>query len=138
MILYSSRRIARRRKRPLSVASFKCKLYRVTSFCQDGHALDYQPTPIDTTGITLTPDLLELTEVLARNTHDVWARQRLTSGWRFGPQRDDAAKEHPCLIPYEQLPESEKEYDRCTAMETLKAIAALGYRCEKPPATVPR
>ena len=73
-------------------------------------------------------ELQELTEELARNTHDVWARQRIADGWRHGERRDDAKKLHPSLVPYEELPESEKEYDRATAMETLKAILALGFR----------
>jgi hypothetical protein len=81
--------------------------------------------------VTLTEEIRELTELLARNAHDVWARQRLADGWRFGARREDAKKEHPCLVPYEDLPESEKEYDRKAAMETLKAILALGYRIVK-------
>lgn len=82
-------------------------------------------------GVRLTDDILELTELLARNSHDIWAMQRLSEGWRYGPKRDDMKKEHPCLVPYENLPESEKEYDRKAAMETLKAIIALGYKIEK-------
>lgn len=93
--------------------------------------MSYEPAPIDTSGVALSDEIRHLTELLARNTHDVWARQRLSEGWRFGPRRDDASKEHPCLIPYEQLPEPEKEYDRKTAMETIRAIMALGYRIEK-------
>ena len=93
--------------------------------------MNYIPKPIDTAGITLTDDILELTELLAENSHDTWAVQRLKEGWRYGPKRDDAKKEHPCLVPYAELPESEKEYDRKSAMETLKAIIALGYRTEK-------
>lgn len=92
----------------------------------------YQPAPIDTSRIVLTDEVRELTELLARNTHDVWAQQRMAEGWRWGPQRDDDLKEHPSLVPYEQLSESEKDYDRNTAMETLKAISALGYRIAKP------
>ncbi len=94
--------------------------------------MNYEPAPIDTTRITLTEDIRELTEQLARNTHDVWARQRLSEGWRYGSTRDDERKEHPSLVPYEQLSESEKDYDRNTAVETLKAIISLGYRIEKP------
>jgi hypothetical protein len=90
----------------------------------------YEPHPIDTSGITLPDDLLRLTEELARNTHDHWAIQRLGEGWSWGPARDDAAKRHPDLVPYAELSESEKQYDRITAMETLKAIIALGYRIE--------
>lgn len=87
----------------------------------------YQPKPIDTSAITLTPELLALREHLAENAHDVWAAQRIHSGWTYGETRNDDQKTHPDLIPYDQLPESEKEYDRQTAMETLKAILALGY-----------
>lgn len=93
----------------------------------------YEPVPIDTTNIHLTEDIRELTELLARNTHNVWARQRLSDGWRYGPERDDRRKEHPSLVPYEELSDGEKEYDRQTALETLKAIIALGYQVEKAP-----
>ncbi len=94
--------------------------------------MSYKPEPIDTLAVTLNEKILKLTELLAKNAHDIWARQRLAEGWRYGLVRDDAKKEHPCLVPYEELPESEKQYDRNAAMETLKAIIALGYRIEKP------
>ena len=94
--------------------------------------MNYQPKPIDTSHVSLSRELLELTELLSKNTHDHWAKQRLTDGWTYGPVRDDARKEHPCLVGYEALPDSEKDYDRLTAIETLKAIVALGY-CLEPP-----
>jgi len=93
--------------------------------------MTYQPKVIDTSKVTLDPRLLELTELLAKNTHDNWSLLRFSDGWVYGNKRDDFKKEHPCLVEYEQLPESEKEYDRKTAMETLKAIVALGYGIEK-------
>lgn len=68
----------------------------------------YEPEPIPTGGVQVSPEILELSEHLARNAHDIWARQRLADGWNSGPGRDDAAKEHPCLVPYKDLPESEK------------------------------
>ena len=91
----------------------------------------YQPNPIDTKDIQLPPALLALTEQLAENVHENWAKERLAEGWVYGPARDGDKKTTPCLVPYDQLPDSEKEYDRVTAMETLKAIVALGYRIEK-------
>lgn len=91
----------------------------------------YTPKPIDTSKVTLTDDLLELTERLAENTHEIWSKQRMSEGWTWGPERDDKAKKHPDLIPYADLPDSEKEYDRMTAMETLKVIVGLGYGVEK-------
>lgn len=96
--------------------------------------LDYNPKPIETSKVALRPELLALREKLAKNAHDVWARRRLQDGWRLGPRRDDARKEHPWLVPYESLPESEKEYDRDTSLETLKSILALGYQIEPPEA----
>jgi hypothetical protein len=92
---------------------------------------DYRPSPIDTSKIRLPHEIEELTELLARNAHEIWSQQRLADGWRLGTQRDDARKLHPCLVPYEELPESEKIYDRSAAMETLKVILALGFRISK-------
>jgi len=93
----------------------------------------YEPRPIDTSAVTLPPDIEELTEKLAENAHEVWAVTRLGQGWTYGPQRDDARKEHPCLVPYKDLPEAEKVYDRKTALETLRLILALGYTISRPP-----
>jgi hypothetical protein len=91
----------------------------------------YHPEPIDTSGVALPPGLEELTEQLARNAHDLWARLRIEQGWRWGPERSDARKEHPSLVPYALLPESEKQADRDTAIGTLKVILARGYRIER-------
>ena len=46
--------------------------------------------------------------------------EQIAEGWRYGPCRDDEKKLTPCLVPYGELPEVEKEYDRITALETLK------------------
>jgi hypothetical protein len=91
----------------------------------------YEPRPIDTSKVELSKELLQLTEQLAENAHDNWARRRLSEGWRWGPVRDDATRQHPDLVPYGELSEAEKHYDRDTAMETLRAIIALGYRIER-------
>lgn len=93
--------------------------------------MKYEPKPIDTAFIELSADILELSEKLSKNIHDVWAKQRMNEGWTYGNERNDQKKEHPCLIPYEQLPESEKEYDRKTTMESLKTIISLGYKIIK-------
>jgi hypothetical protein len=81
--------------------------------------------------VQLSEKSLELTEWLAETAYDIWARPRLADGWAWGPRRDQDKKEHPSLVPYKELPEFEKEYDRSTAMETLKAMIALGYCIEK-------
>ena len=87
----------------------------------------YTPKPIDTKNIKLNEQLLELTEKIAENVHEVWAEGRIRDGWTYGKERNDKAKITPCLVPYAELPEKEKEYDRNTAMETLKMIVKLGY-----------
>ena len=88
---------------------------------------DYKPNPIDTADIVLPNELLELTERIAENTHDVWAVGRIKEGWTYGPVRDEERKKNPCLVPYDELPESEKEYDRNTSLETIKIILKMGY-----------
>lgn len=93
--------------------------------------MTYTPHPIDTSSVQLSEDILELTEKLAENTHEVWSAERIAQGWQYGETRNDAEKLHPCLVPYDQLTESEKAFDRNTAMETLKCIMQLGYRIVK-------
>lgn len=91
----------------------------------------YVPKPIDTSDVALSEDILELGELIAENTHDVWAVGRIAQGWKYGEKRDDEKKETPCMVPYKELPESEKNYDRNTAMEALKLIIKLGYTIER-------
>lgn len=88
----------------------------------------YKPQPLDTSAVKLPRELQDLLEELAANTHDVWAAQRIAQGWTYGAARDDAAKKHPCLVPYDDLPDTEKEYDRQTAAQTLKAVLQAGYK----------
>lgn len=91
----------------------------------------YNPNPVDTSKINLPEELLALTEQIAENVHENWSAGRISEGWTYGEKRDDIKKETPCLVPYSELPENEKEYDRNTALETLKLIIALGYKIEK-------
>ena len=92
---------------------------------------EYDPKPIDTADVSLPEELLALTEKIAENVHDVWAVGRMSEGWRYGPAKDPAQKTTPLLVPYSALPESEKDYDRNTALETVKLIMKMGYRIEK-------
>ena len=91
----------------------------------------YIPQPINTDDIVLPEDIMNLCEKLAENTHEVWSKTRMDDGWTYGPERNDAKKQHPCLIPYGELPEAEKEYDRNTSIQTLKLIIKLGYKIVK-------
>ena len=91
----------------------------------------YTPHPLDTTDVRLPESLNELMEQLARNVHEVWAAGRIADGWKWGEVRDDEQKLHPCLVSYDELPEIEKDYDRRTALATLKTIVKLGYTIDK-------
>jgi len=90
-------------------------------------ANDYTPLPVNTSGTNLPEALTGLTESLAKNVHEVWASGRIKAGWKYGPVRDEIKKEHPCLIPYEELTEEEKDFDRATALSTLKFVLHQGY-----------
>lgn len=91
----------------------------------------YTPKPIDTSDVQLPEELNPLLEAMAKNVHEVWAKTRISQGWTSGPKRDDAKKEHPMLVPYTDLPEEEKEYDRNTSKETLRLILKLGFKIVK-------
>lgn len=86
----------------------------------------YIPKPIDTGDVVLPAELLELTELLAANVHDTWAKGRIEEGWTYGSTKNPALKTTPLLVEYEKLPESEKAYDRNTALETIKVLFKLG------------
>ncbi len=91
----------------------------------------YRPAPVDTEDVELSEELTSLVEAMAKNVHEVWAQTRIEQGWTYGDKRDDELKQHPCLVPYEDLPESEREYDRNTAIGTLKLITKLGFKISK-------
>lgn len=91
----------------------------------------YRPSPVNVGDITLTDELLQMTEEVAANVHDVWAQGRIAEGWTYGPVRDAEKKTMPQLIPYEELPESEKEFDRNTALYTLRYVIKRGYTIQK-------
>lgn len=89
---------------------------------------NYTPHPIDTKGVELPKELTALAEVIAKNVHEVWSAGRINDGWTYGEKRNDTEKKHPCLVPYEELSEEEKEYDRNTSVETIKLILKLGFK----------
>lgn len=91
----------------------------------------YTPQPVDTSDVILPEEMNSLIEKMAENVHDIWAQSRMKQGWTYGAERNDALKQHPCLVAYNDLPETEKAYDRDTAIETLKLISKLGFKIVK-------
>lgn len=98
--------------------------------------MDYKPEPIDTFRLMIAPEIAQLSEMLAKNVHDNWAKLRIAEGWHYGPHRDDEKREHPNLVPYAQLTESERQYDRQTAVESIKALVAMGYTIQPQGASI--
>ena len=92
---------------------------------------NYEPHPLDLDDVKIEPELLELREAIAENAHEVWAKTRKDQGWTYGPERDDSKKLHPDMMPYNLLPESEKEYDRQMAINTIKLVKKLGWDLKK-------
>lgn len=92
---------------------------------------NYTPQPIDTKDVILPEELNQLAELIAKNVHEVWSAGRMKDGWTYGEERNDKELKHPCLVPYEELTEVEKEYDRNTAFETLRLITKLGFSIVK-------
>ena len=93
--------------------------------------VSYDPKPIDTSDVELPEELGELVEQMSENVHEVWAKSRIDQGWTIGAERNDEKKTHPCLVPYSELPEVEKDYDRDTALSTLKFIVKSGFEIKK-------
>lgn len=91
----------------------------------------YSPKLLDLKHIELPKIYEDLREAIAENAHDTWALERQSEGWTWGPKRDDSKLETPDMVPYSQLPESEKQYDRLMAADTLRLLMALGYRIER-------
>ena len=101
------------------------KNYMVTSYIRGSK--EYTPKPINLEDVVINSDINELKEAISENAHEIWASSRKNDGWCYGPRRDDALKQTPNLVPYTDLPDEEKHYDRVMAMETIKLIYKLGY-----------
>ena len=93
--------------------------------------MDYIPNPIDTENVILPQEIEILIEALSRNTHEIWSKERLENGWSYGIERNDLLKQTPLLVPYDELPETEKEYDRKITESILKALFKLGFEVKK-------
>ena len=114
----------------LFLTAWKDSQYYLVSVAERG-LRQYDPQPIDVTEFPLEGDIKELIEAIAENCHDIWARERMDHGWTYGPERDDKNLKHPDLVPYSDLPDSEKEYDIKMAQGTLELIQRLGFKIKK-------
>jgi class 3 adenylate cyclase len=88
--------------------------------------------PTGTPPVKLTADIVSLVEQLAEFNHECWLKERTGQGWKFGPKRDEDRKENPCMVPYAELSEDDKKFNRATALETIRTILDLGYNMMGP------
>lgn len=95
--------------------------------CASTDNIEYHPHPIALDDVDLDEDLMELTEAIAENAHEIWGLNRYNEGWRYGKKRDDDRRLHPDMVPYSELPEGEKQYDRELAMNTIRLVKKLGF-----------
>ena len=93
--------------------------------------MEYQPSPIDTSDVPLPAELAARIEDIAKNVHEVWAQSRIEQGWTVGDKRDDALEKHPWMVPYDALPEGERDYDRNTVEQSLKMAMKLGCKISR-------
>ncbi|XP_028834345.1 ryanodine receptor 3 isoform X8 [Denticeps clupeoides] len=85
------------------------------------------PTPVDTSQIVLPPHLEKVRDRLAENIHELWGVNKIELGWSYGKRiRDDSKRQHPCLVDFSKLPETERNYNLQMSTETLKTLLALG------------
>ena len=95
--------------------------------CATADSLEYVPHPIDVSDVELDEELTELTEAIAENAHEIWAAKRRAEGWHYGPERDEKKLLHPDMVPYGELTEGEKFYDRDMALNTIRLVRKLGF-----------
>ena len=107
--------------------SWRCSRSYMVSIKEKSENNKFDPKPINLDDVQLTNDLLDLREAIAENAHNVWGAARLNEGWTYGPARNDELKQNPDLVPYSDLPDSEKQYDRDLAMETIKLVKKIGF-----------
>ena len=67
-------------------------------------------------------------ERLARLEHERWMAEKRRDGWRLGPRKDAAARVHPSLVPYDELPAAEQKKDRDAVRQIPPLLARLGFR----------
>ena len=106
-------------------------MHQITTIMSHKATNNYSPSPVDIDHVQLPEELMALAEAISKNVHEVWAQNRMNEGWTYGPVRDDQKRQTPCLVPYEDLPEEEKAYDRNTALGTLKFIVAQGFTIKR-------
>ena len=98
---------------------------------EGSHSTEHQHDAPEPSAVELSPELLILADMLAKHVHDAWMRVRISEGWSYGPQRDDGRRTHPCLVPFDQLSEADKECDRQVTRATLRAMKMLGFEIVK-------
>lgn len=67
--------------------------------------------------------IVESPDLTPADMHDKWSEQKVNDGWKYGPVKDADARLHPCLVPYDDLPENQKVKDYL-----FRAVALTAYK----------
>ncbi|XP_075257500.1 ryanodine receptor 2-like isoform X3 [Convolutriloba macropyga] len=92
----------------------------------------YKPAPYDIAIVQLGPVMSKLVELLAENTHNIWAEAKIARSWTHGAQDSASMKRTPLLTEYKNLDPVARKGVRNSAVEAIKLIVVLGYRIEAP------
>lgn len=97
------------------------------------YAHEYHPLPIDLNDISLSPELLQLTDTIAENAHDVWAvrKKRENPQLEYAPLNENGEEQpgyNHYFRPYSELSDKDKQPDIDMALTTIKLLKRLGYR----------
>lgn len=59
-------------------------------------------------------------------THNNWLAYKVNHGWKYGPEKDPAKKEHPCIVPYSELTQGQKAKDELFCIVASALLASQG------------
>jgi hypothetical protein len=57
-------------------------------------------------------------------SHDNWMAEKIAAGWKYGPTKNPEKKEHPCMVPYEDLPVDQRMKDTIF-MAVVKGVLGI-------------
>lgn len=61
-----------------------------------------------------------------QDSHNSWLEEKRAAGWKYAPVKDADKKEHPCFVPYEELPEEQRRKDYLF----MSVVGALTFKSE--------
>ncbi|CAF0745111.1 unnamed protein product, partial [Didymodactylos carnosus] len=92
---------------------------------------EYEPNPVDITGVSLSPHMEEFVKAYAESVHDQWSYAKIEQGWSYGEQINDKYRQHPNIRPYKTLDRKDQIKIEEPIRDALKAVEKLKFHLEK-------